>query len=250
MKKMKLAVVFAALVSVFGFSSCLNDSDSGPQANVLLVTVSNPMGMPQFYPDCMPGVVLTPTAVDLTPYGISSSARRAIITYTIPEGQNITNETKKINITLVAGACVEVKPLEISNVIDSFDTKGYTSKIKDFINVMPNYPSYPVYPKIYADYGYLNFGFTYNADKIGQFGLVPNRISNDTLYLDLRAKIEGSSREGLNWLTYNLTSCNEYYEVNPIKDDSIRITVLAKSSLSSSDKNETIAVTTSYKKPY
>lgn len=30
MKKMKLAVVFAAFVSVFGFSSCLDDGESGP----------------------------------------------------------------------------------------------------------------------------------------------------------------------------------------------------------------------------
>ena len=30
MKKMKLAAIFAGLVSVFTFSSCLNDGDSGP----------------------------------------------------------------------------------------------------------------------------------------------------------------------------------------------------------------------------
>ena len=29
MKKMKLAAIFAGLVSVFTFSSCLNDGDSG-----------------------------------------------------------------------------------------------------------------------------------------------------------------------------------------------------------------------------
>lgn len=246
MKKMKLAVIFAALVSVFGFSSCLNSDDNGPQPNTLLVTVGSYMGIPEFYPDCVPGVTFVPTAVDLTQYGISSSARRAIITYSVLEGQS--EDAKRLNISLVAGACMEVKPMQISNNPDTFDTKGYTSSIKQFTNVMPNYPYYPAYPTIYAERGYLTFGFTYAADKIGQFGLVPNRISNDTLYLDLKAKTEGTSREGINWQTYSLFG-SEYEAVQPTKDDSIRITVLAKSSLSSSSGNEVVSVTTSYKKP-
>ena len=40
MKKMKLAAIFAGLVSVFTFSSCLNDGDSGSNYDLYeIVTV-------------------------------------------------------------------------------------------------------------------------------------------------------------------------------------------------------------------
>lgn len=246
MKKMKLAVVFTALVSAFGFSSCLNDGDSGPQTNVLLVTVNSSMGIPQFIPDRIPGMTLIPSAVDLTKYGISSSARRAIITYTVSEGQTVTSETKRMNIDLLAGSCLEVKPSEISNQPDTFDTKGYTSKIKQFCNVMPIYPYYPYYPTIYAEHGYLTLGFNYAADKVGQFGLEVDKISNDTLYLNFRAKTEGTSNDGVGWQTYDLSRCMEYHEVSPIKDDSIRITVSATATTSTSDTG-IVSVTTACK---
>lgn len=247
MKKMKLAVVFAAFVSVFGFSSCLDSGESGPQTACFLVSVGNQMGMTVFYPDAMPGYTLTlsPLAGDLSQYGISNSARRAIITYTVAEGQD--ENAKNLEINLVAGGCMEVKPMQISNKPDTFETKGYTSAIKQFERVMPFYPYYPYYPRIYAERGYLTIGFSYSADKVGQFGLAPNRVSNDTLYLDLKAKTENGSREGLHWQTY-LLSGPDYDEVEPMKDDSIRITVQAKSSLSSSNEEEVISMTTSYKK--
>lgn len=41
MKKMKLAVVFAAFVSVFGFSSCLDDGESGPAQLQWVVNVND-----------------------------------------------------------------------------------------------------------------------------------------------------------------------------------------------------------------
>ncbi len=42
MKKMKLAAIFAGLVSVFTFSSCLNDGDSGPNYDLYeIVTVED-----------------------------------------------------------------------------------------------------------------------------------------------------------------------------------------------------------------
>ncbi len=242
---MKLAVVFAAFVSVFGFSSCLDSGESGPQTNSLLVTVGDYMGIPVFYPDCMPGYVLDPSVVDLSQYGISSSARRALITYTLVEGQ--ANDAKKLKINLVAGSCVEISPVYISAAPDTFETKGYTSTIKQFDHVQPFYPYYPAYPNIYAEYGYLTFGFSYMADKVGQFGLAFDRISNDTLYLDLKAKTEGSSRNGYHWLTCDLSRSREYYEVRPTVDDSIRITVSAKVSTMPVE-GEVLSVTTAYKK--
>ncbi len=245
MKKMKLAVVFTAFVSVFGLSSCLDSGESGPQTANLMVTVGNHMGIPVFYPDCMPGYTLDPSAVDLSQYGISSSARRALITYTLVEGQP--EDAKNLKINLVAGGCVEIKPMHISENPDTFDTKGYISAIKKFEYVQPFYPYYPVYPKIYAENGFLTIGFSYAADKVGSFGLMPDRVSNDTLYLDLRAKTEGSSREGIHWMTYALDG-QAYNEVQPVKDDSIRITVQAKSSLESAVEEKTILVTTAYKK--
>lgn len=245
MKKMKLAVVFAAFVSVFGFSSCLDSGESGPQTTCFLVSVGNQMGIPVFYPDAMPGYTLSPSVVDLSQYGISNSARRAVITYTIAEGQD--ENAKNLKINLVAGGCMEVKPMQISNEPDTFETKGYTSAIKQFERVMPFYPYYPYYPTIYAEHGYLTFGFSYTADKVGQFGLAPNRVSNDTLYLDLKAKTEKGSREGLHWQTYQLSG-PAFNEVEPMKDDSIRITVLAKSSGPLSSEGEVIRITTSCKK--
>ena len=42
MKKMKLAAIFAGLVSVFTFSSCLNDGDSGSNYDLYeIVTVED-----------------------------------------------------------------------------------------------------------------------------------------------------------------------------------------------------------------
>lgn len=95
MKKMKLAVVFAAFVSVFGFSSCLDDGESGPAQLQWVVNVNDGSytGV-SFIPDGAPTVKWTTGAVTLTQYGLPEGTKRALLTYTIPEGQNITEDTK------------------------------------------------------------------------------------------------------------------------------------------------------------
>ena len=46
MKKMKLAAIFAGLVSVFTFSSCLNDGDSGSNYDLYeIVTVEEGLSL-------------------------------------------------------------------------------------------------------------------------------------------------------------------------------------------------------------
>ena len=64
MKKMKLAVVFAAFVSVFGFSSCLDDGESGPAQLQWVVNVNDGSytGV-SFIPDGAPTVKWTTGAV-------------------------------------------------------------------------------------------------------------------------------------------------------------------------------------------
>lgn len=239
MKKMKLAVVVAALVSVFGFSSCLDSGESGPQQYGAIVTVGNSMGIPYFLPDfgSKTGLRMYPNVSDLKAYGISSTAKRAAITFTLPEGTEWTSNTKQLDIALVAGGCSEVPVENISNRPDTCIT--YVNKIQEFSKqnqlVWAAY-----YPSAYAEYGYLTLLYSYlTGSKRASSVLLDNRASNDTLYLDLKLKCDGSSQLAQDAKNYDLSSSSLIDQVIA-KEDSIYITIVAESSLYGTEKKDSV----------
>lgn len=227
MKKMKFAVMFAAFVSVVGFSSCLNGGESGPNQYRWVVNVNDDLYGISFTPDGLPGVKWTTGAVTLSQYGLPEGTKRALLVYTIPEGQETTNETKTMKIELVPGGCQPISIAQISNRPDTL--VDYTAKITAFDPLLGGVPA------VYTNGKYLMINCTYHASEYAKVGLVPNRISDtqDTLYLDLKLKAkEGYYSGGTYFSTnYDLTTCQDIYSMKPSNktQDSIYVTVRALS---------------------
>lgn len=228
MKKMKLAAIFAAFVSVFSLSSCLNDGESGPAQLQWIVNVNNGSytGV-NFNPDGVSGVTWTTDAVTLTQYGLPEGTKRALVTYTIPEGQNITDATKTLKVELVPGYCSAIPIANISNRPDTLI--DYTSKIQEFTKFLAGVPA------VYTNGRYLMINCSYQASEIAKVGLIPNRVSatKDTLYLDLKLKSKEGYKNGFTYYAtnYDLWSCDEIYDMIPSNksQDSIYVTVRALS---------------------
>lgn len=242
MKKMKLAVVFAALVSVFGFSSCLDSGDNGPSYQYDNVTVSNYMGTYTFSSDAFPGLTYVTDVIDLAPYGITANTKRACIGFTIPEGTDLTQSRIKIN--LVQGQCVSMASLEAPLSMEHDSLSTYTSKpyALGYYQMNSCYVGALYYPAISAASGYLNLGFCYAAEKGGKAVLEENRIGNDTLYVNLRlsADIKESTTVKNDWHTFDLSKGRLIYNV-PSTKDSIYVTVLADVT-GASEKRDSLTV--------
>lgn len=80
MKKMKLAVFFAALVSVLSFSSCLDTNSESAYDGIALVTVTGDefIGY-KLYADG--GGILVPTAANMKQFGDWSKVKRAQVLF-------------------------------------------------------------------------------------------------------------------------------------------------------------------------
>lgn len=80
MKKMKLAVFFAALVSVLSFSSCLDTNSESAYDGIVLVTVTGDefLGY-KLYADG--GGILVPTAANMKQFGDWSKVKRAQVAF-------------------------------------------------------------------------------------------------------------------------------------------------------------------------
>lgn len=245
MKKMKLAVVFAALVSAFTFSSCLNGGDSGPSQGQWIVNIDDNYMGTKLSPDGIPGVVWNPNAASLSAYGIKDGSKRALITYTIPEGQEITETSKSLNISLVAGGCAGITIAEISNQPDTFATKGYTSSVTRFSPFLNGVPA------VYTNGRYLMINCLYQANKLASVGLAVNRVSaaKDTLYLDLKTKIESGSQQGYTFYStnYDLESYHEFYNLIPSNKTKDSIYVTVRTSVSDYGQSKMDSLTTKAK---
>lgn len=246
MKKMKLAVAFAALVSVFSFSSCLNDSESGPMQFPWTVNINTSyLGTTNFVPDGLSGITWTTDAISLTQYGISEGAKRAFIWYTVPEGQNLTEGSKTMKVELVSGSCAAIPIANISNRPDTL--QDYTSKIKEFTSFLQGVPA------VYTNDKYLMINCTYQASELAKIGLVPNRISaaKDTLYLDLKLKAKEGYQNGSTFFAtnYDLSTCNEFYDMIPSNksQDSIYVTVRALSANAGQEKVDSMTTMAAYR---
>lgn len=107
MKKMKLAAIFAGLVSVFTFSSCLNDGDSGPNYDLYeIVTVEDGsiFGGPVLKGDAW-GYTYTPVASSVLA-GLKASDgsyyKRVQVGIKLMEGEAITEGKKSYKVTKVS----------------------------------------------------------------------------------------------------------------------------------------------------
>ena len=94
MKKFKFGVLAMALVSMLGFTSCLDSGDPGPQQVGGYMEVSSSFYGTTFLSDY--GVTFVPTQM-LTS---SPTSPVAYIYGTLPEDEVVTAETKSVNINL------------------------------------------------------------------------------------------------------------------------------------------------------
>ena len=221
MRKMNFLMFTAVLAAAFVFTSCLK-SDNSPSEYVSLVTVEHGMMGVMFIPDESPKQVLIPTNATST----FDAAKRALIYYTIPEGQDV--KATQIKIALTANSGV-LKMSEISNRKDTI--ADYTNAFSGFVNYKVGFFQFPAV-NVVRDY-YLNVGYGYTADKVGKVAMIPDRISNDTIYLDLLLKKEGTSRSSgpiLNCYDLRSMATNGLLDLSQLQPshDSICVTVSMK----------------------
>lgn len=121
MKKMKLAVVFAALVSVVGFSSCLNsDGNSGPAfASFVTVTGDDLLGY-KLYSDV--GYTMVPTSQSVSQLPWLKNTKRALVWFDIAAEENPTQLEPNKNYNVVLSNTGSF-PLFTNTVIDTYQNE-------------------------------------------------------------------------------------------------------------------------------
>lgn len=223
MKKMKLAVVFAALVSVLGFSSCLNDGDSSPSANWTgYATVKESyMGTVSLVGD--DGLQFTPVSSSvLAPLKLSDGTyyKRVIVAVRFTEDEVITEGKTNYKISeLVNYTGVAYK---------NFTTRPDTLK-NDYPLVSLDMGNNG---KIWAKNGFVNLPFTYKVNSnlsSDDFHMYAVDAKEDTLYTRFRqTKSEESAYNiGKGVISFALPFDSEYYYMLNPKNDSIVIKVTA-----------------------
>lgn len=100
MKKMKLAVLFAALVSVFTFSSCLNSDGDSRRSGSAIVTVTGDeyLGY-KLYVDH--GGILIPTAASMKQIDLKGAKRLLVGFYYLDDPIPEFSETTKYNVEIM-----------------------------------------------------------------------------------------------------------------------------------------------------
>ncbi len=244
---MKLAVVFAALVSVFGFSSCLNsDGDNSPMPAYVVGTFNLGMSGYEFKPDFF-DVTYETGVYDLTQYGIASTFNggRGVICFTVPEGTEITENTKRVKVQLQAG-CWALPSKKI--VGDAAAYADYTSKIAGFTAPGVGYSYLSTSPAWVKDRT-LNLCFGYTGDDKTEYVLCADKVSTvsqDTLYLDLKVKTTGTTSNILALDTYSLSPImDKIMELEPKDEkDSIYFVIRGTATEYANDKIVTTLVRT------
>lgn len=222
MKKIRLVLCAAALMSAFAFTSCLGDNDD-PIEYVSLVTIENIMGTPIMYPDENPNQQFFFVG-DLTYYGISANATRALVSYSVPEVIDWT--APQVEISLISGQCQDWPVTEITDV-------NYVDTCAAYADPITGFSQYGVGSLIFPSANvvrdrYLNVGYSYRANKIGNIVMTPNRVSNDTVYFDMKLKKEGSNlSSGAMMTSFDLESARRLISAAIPKQDSLYVTVVA-----------------------
>lgn len=246
MKKYLSIFMVAGLMSAFTFTSCLEENND-PIEYMSLVTIDYSMGMATMYPDENPEQQFI-FAGDLAQYGISASATRALITYTVPEVIDWT--APQVQISLKAGQCQDWPVDKITDVNYADTCAAYTSAINQFSNYGVGSIIFPSLNVVRNRY--LNIGYNYNANKVGNVVLVPNRTSNDTVYFDFKLKKEGNNlSSGAMMTSYDMDSAYRFLSGAVSKDDSLHVTVVALTSEGLDEEtSKKDSVTTRFKNIY
>lgn len=231
---MKLAVAFAALVSVFGFSSCLNsDGDGGTSYDGFdFVTVKDGyMGGTYLASDN--GLTLKPVASTvLAPLALKDGGyyTRSYIGFKLPEGEIASEGKTSYNIAEIGimyampykGFNMDADTLKADYPIVSFE-----ASILNFMTLN----------HIWAKNGYVNIPFTFKTTQTlspDAFHLYVTGIKEDTLYTQFRQSIgnENAYQTGGGVISFSLPFNNfefdQLYRQLEEKQDSIVIKVSAK----------------------
>lgn len=225
MKKMKLAVVFAALVSVFGFSSCLNSDggNSGPDFYPVMATVTGDelLGY-RLYADF--GAVLIPTQQSASQLSLKN-VQRVIVGFSLPETEKVTKlePGKTYNVILDPYYCGRIPT---STVIDTYMNEPADTLIKnqDAINSIEGLQAIKGYATTYMNIPYsqskmfyMNAGYDSNKD-------VDPSTNTLTLTVYYNSNVENAYSSGSSYFSFKLPE-SEYSQFTA---DSINLVLRAK----------------------
>lgn len=247
MKKMKLAVAFAALVSVFGFSSCLDSGEGGPTYDGAdFVTVKEAMGFPYLASES--GLTLNPvssTVLSQLAQKDGSYYSRAYVGFKLAEGEVATEGKTSYKISEIN----VFYPLLYKGFNMNADTLKADYAITSFESVIPNIMTLN---HIWAKNGYVNIPFTFKTNKqlsIDAFHLYVTDAKEDTLYTQFRQSVgeDNASQKGNGVISFAMPfnkdwNFQEKYEQLQPTHDSIVIKVSAKG-----ENGTTLVQTTKYR---
>lgn len=162
MKKMKLAVMFAALVSALTFSSCLN-GDGGPSGpafgNVLVTVTGDELLGYKLYSDY--GPILIPTSQSVAQLPGLKKIKRAIVAFDLVGDQDISvlEPGKSYNVVLNPNYCGGIPT---STVIDTYQNEAADTLFK-------NQDPISSFEGLYAVNGYANVSISVPYDRTKMF---------------------------------------------------------------------------------
>lgn len=243
MKKMKLAVVFAAFVSVFGFSSCLNDGESGPSYDLSEgVVVKESMGVPYLVGDAT-GYIYNPinsSVLASLQKTDGSYYKRANIGIQLAEGEVITEGKTSYKIVNIVAYQESFIPYKSFNLRSDTLSGDYNLKSLEI-----------GYTKAWARFGFLNIPFSMNVGNnisLDDYHLYVTGVKEDTLFTRFRCtKDNTQGSQTMNSLISfempfnNPVFSEQYYNLQD-KNDSIVIKIIA-----SGENGQTLETTTKYK---
>lgn len=238
MKKMKLAVVFAALVSVFGFSSCLDsDGDSSSWDAAGYVTVKEYLGSAYLLTD--DGLTLTPATSSVLSglmNGTSGYYPRAYVYYKLAEGETFTSGKTSYTITQIWGNVLSSKDFNANPDTLQADYSITSLECSGLSNV------------VWAKNGYINVPFTTRIGTnvtIDAFHLYATGVSGDTLFTRFQQDAGGGDNAYQTirtLISFKLPFNDPLYGQLEPRQDSIVVKIVAKG-----ENNETLTKTTKYK---
>ena len=222
MKKMKWAVLFAALVSVFGFSSCL-DSEEGTSYDLYeYVTVDSYMGVATLVGD-QSGITYIPTTTDVLAslqLEDGSYYKRALVAIQLAEEY------------VVGKTSYSISGIQVYNYIPYKDCTMNPDTISGDYNFISLGTGNE---RPWVKSGFANVSFSVqipnSTPSLNDFNLYFTGASNDTLYAKLQYSKDNTSSAYTTMsemISFELPSYDPAYG-QVMSKDSIVLTVVAKS---------------------
>lgn len=237
MKKMKLAVVFAALVSVFGFSSCLN-SDGGsnmPTFQAAVTVTGDEILGYRLYADN--GSILIPTSQSAAQLPGLKNVKRAILAFDLVGEEQVSTLEPNKSYNVVLSASYN-SPIPTSTVIDTYQNEPADT-------LMKNQDAISSITGLYAVNGYATttIAIPYNQSKMFYMNAGYNSnedvdVSTNTLTLTVYydANSDNAYATGSSLFSFRLPEA-EYSRFS--STDSINLVLKAKTT-ASGDKLEEV----------